>query len=303
MIRDITYLIDQDAVLPATIEQFLRKKGFSHPLIYRLKQSTDGILLNGVPTRANTLLQPQDSLSVHIVEAAGSEHIVPTPVPLNIIYEDEDLLVLNKPAFQPIHSSINHYENTLANGVAYYFEQQNIPFVFRCINRLDRDTTGLTIIAKNMLSGSILSTMVSNREIHRKYLAIVEGILPESGTIDAPIARKDGSVIEREVNFEAGDSAVTHYTRLSTHQKNGKEYSLAAIILETGRTHQIRIHMNYIGHPLPGDFLYHPDMSVINRQALHSHSLEFKHPITGALMYFEAPLPADMKAILCRLKE
>lgn len=130
---------------------------------------------------------------------------------------------------------------------------------------------------------------MKKRQILRTYLALVDGLLPDSGTINAPIARMEGSVITREVNFETGESAITHYERLAA----GKEYSLAELHLETGRTHQIRVHMKYIGHPLPGDYLYNPDYRRINRQPLHSYQLEFTHPTTGKVMLFTAPLPID----------
>ena len=215
-------------------------------------------------------------------------------MPLDILYEDEDILVVNKPSDTPIHPSQGNYDNSLANGVKYYYEQQGINFVFRCINRLDRDTTGLVVIAKNMLSGAALNLAMVNREIHRTYLAVVKGKLPENGTIDFPIARKDGSTVERCVDFETGEHAVTHFECLEQNEK----YSLAKIWLETGRTHQIRVHMNYIGHPLPGDFLYHNDRTEIGRQALHSWKLEFHHPVSGELMQFETPLPEDMRKLL-----
>lgn len=145
------------------------------------------------------------------------------------------------------------------------------------------------ILAKNPLSAAILSVQMKKRQILRTYLALVDGLLPDSGTINAPIARMEGSVITREVNFGTGESAITHYERLAA----GKEYSLAELHLETGRTHQIRVHMKYIGHPLPGDYLYNPDYRRINRQPLHSYQLEFTHPITGKVMLFTAPLPID----------
>jgi 23S rRNA pseudouridine1911/1915/1917 synthase len=210
------------------------------------------------------------------------------------VYEDEDILVLNKPSDTPIHPSQGNYDNSLANGVKYYYDKQGIKFVFRCINRLDRDTTGLVVIAKNMLSGAALNLAMVNRQIHRTYLAVVKGELPEEGTIDFPIARKDGSTVERCVDFDCGEHAVTHFERVEKNEK----YSLARIWLETGRTHQIRVHMNAIGHPLPGDFLYHNDRSEIGRQALHSWRLEFVHPVTGEMMQFEQPLPEDMRKLL-----
>jgi len=213
------------------------------------------------------------------------------PLPLEIIYEDEDLLVINKTAGMPIHPSQGNYDNTLANACAYYFQQKGEPFTYRCINRLDRDTTGLLILARHAYSASLLSSMVAKREIHREYLALATGLVPDFGMIEAPIARVDGSTISREVNFETGEFARTHYKRLE--YKNG--YSLVSLKLDTGRTHQIRVHMKFIGHPLPGDFLYNPDYSVIQRQALHSYRLTFTHPITGAPLQFTAPLPADMQ--------
>ncbi len=204
-------------------------------------------------------------------------------------------MVLDKPADMPIHPSMKNYENSLANGLAWYFASQNIPFVFRCINRLDRDTTGLTIIAKHMVSGGILSVMAARREISREYLAIVSGTgMPPEGTVDAPLGRKPGSAIERMVDFEHGERAVTHYRVLQ--EKNG--CSLISLHLETGRTHQIRVHMKYLGYPLIGDFLYYPDKTLISRQALHSCRLEFSHPITGQPMVFTSPLPEDMQQVL-----
>jgi len=193
----------------------------------------------------------------------------------------------------PIHPSINNYENTLANAVAYYYKKQGETFIFRCINRLDRDTTGLLIIAKHALSASILSKQMKAREIRRTYLAVCKGQLPtEVGIINAPIARKADSAIERCVDFSNGESAVTHY-RVRYYQDG---YSLVELHLETGRTHQIRIHMQYLGNPLPGDYLYCPDYSKISRTALHSYRLAFCHPITGNPMDFYAPLPTDMTA-------
>jgi 23S rRNA pseudouridine1911/1915/1917 synthase len=177
----------------------------------------------------------------------------------------------------------------------YYFASQDIPHTFRCVNRLDRDTTGLTMIAKHMLSSAILSRQITNREVHRTYLAIVEGDVPAFGTIDAPIARKSGSTIERIVSEVDGARAVTHFKKIA--YQNELSLSLIALQLETGRTHQIRVHMQHIGHPLIGDFLYNPESTVMSRQALHSFCLTFPHPITGESVTFYAPLPDDMKVL------
>lgn len=255
----------------------------------------ESTIVNGVWVHMNHQLQEGDILTIHIQEENSSEKIPPVQHPLDIIYEDEDLLVVDKPAGMPIHPSLNHYKNSLANALAWYFEEQGKPFIFRCINRLDRDTSGLTIVAKHMVSAGILSSMVSTRKILREYLAIVKGsVFPCQGTIQAPIARKADSIIERMVDWEKGEDAVTHYRVVE--EKN--EYTLLSLTLETGRTHQIRVHMHYLGYPLIGDFLYHPDREAINRQALHSYRLVFPHPITGETMEFTAPLPRDMEDVL-----
>lgn len=271
---------------------FLREKGYSRQLLRQLKETENGLLRNGQPTFMTIALKNGDRIRVRLLEKAeGSEAIMPAPLPFEIVYEDEDLLVINKPADMPIHPSFQNHGNTLADALTWHYQQQGKEFVYRCINRLDRDTTGLLIVAKHQLSASILSDMVRKREIHREYLAIVEGIPPEKGTISAPIGRKEGSAILREVNFETGEPARTHFTRLET--RNG--LSLVSLKLETGRTHQIRVHMGYIGCPLIGDYLYYPDHTRINRQALHSYRLSFLHPITGKALSFTAPLPEDME--------
>lgn len=275
----------------SNIHELLKAHGYSSTVIRHLKETENGIQRNGVWSRIYEPLCSGDTVTILLTEEASSENIVPTPLPLDIVYEDEDLLIINKPAGMPIHPSQGNYDNTLANACAYYFQQKGEPFTYRCINRLDRDTTGLLIIARHAYSASLLSSMVAKREIHREYLALATGLVPDSGVIEAPIARVDGSTIEREVNFETGEFARTHYKCLE--YKNG--YSLVSLKLDTGRTHQIRVHMKYIGHPLPGDFLYNPDYSVIRRQALHSYRLTFTHPITGKELQFTAPLPDDMK--------
>ena len=277
-----------------TLLSFLKHKNYSSQIITHLKRTENGILLNGEWGRVRDILHTGDMLIINLIETESSENIIPTNLPLDIVYEDEDILIVNKPADMPIHPSQGNYDNTLANAVAYYYQQKGESFTYRCINRLDRDTTGILIVAKHMYSASLLSEMVAKREIHREYLALATGEVPKSGTIVASIGRVDGSTIERHVDEAHGDYACTHYKRLIYN--NG--YSLVSLKLETGRTHQIRVHMKHIGHPLPGDFLYNPDYSVIKRQALHSHRLVFKHPITGESLEFVADLPMDMKKII-----
>lgn len=262
----------------------------------RVKSSPAGIVVNNVPAPPYCILRPGDTLTVTLEEDRSSPNIVPTAMDLDIVYEDEDLLVINKPAGLPIHPSQGHFDNTLANGAAWYFRQKGEPFVYRAINRLDRDTSGLLILARHGLSGALLSEMIKTRAVRRRYLAIARGRVPEEGTIRAPIARADGSVIRRCVDFQKGEHACTYFRSLRYDPVTN--CSLVSLKLETGRTHQIRVHMEHIGHPLIGDFLYNPDMSLISRQALHSHSLAFAHPITGESLFFEAPLPDDMRFIL-----
>ncbi len=294
MNRILTYTITESHS-PKTIEHYLRSKGYSSQCIKELKKMPQSILINGEPRYMKHILQADETLTVHIQEETSSQKIPPVELPLNIVYEDEDLLVVNKPANMPIHPSLNNYCNSLANALAWYFARQGKSFIFRCINRLDRDTSGLTIIAKHMLSAGILSSMAAERTIHREYLALVRGaVTPAQGTIDAPIGRRGDSIIERMVDYEKGERAVTHYQL--TEFKNG--HSLLSIHLETGRTHQIRVHMKHIGFPLIGDHLYNPDMEHLKRQALHSHRLQFTHPITGEFMEFVAPLPKDMRNVL-----
>ena len=289
MTRDLEYKITaQDNGV--TISEYLKKQGFSHAVTVQLKKIPESILLNGKWEYMGTSLNGGDCLFIHFEETDGSENIVATNLPLSICYEDEDILVVNKPADMPIHPSMNNYDNTLANAVCH---TQGIPYTFRCVNRLDRDTTGLTILAKHLISSAILNSEVSVRGISREYLAIVKGFTEDEGTVNAPIGRKEGSTIERQIDELYGETAITHYKRLA--YQDG--LSLLSLKLETGRTHQIRVHMKAIGHPLIGDFLYNPDFTKINRQALHSYRLRFTHPVTKKPLVFTAPLPEDMQAL------
>lgn len=294
MNRTISYDIDSHSE-GLRVEQFLRRKGYSAQNLSTIKRMPESILVNGVHYYMKQTLKAGDRLLVRIQETESSRNIPPVCAPLSVVYEDEDLIVINKPAGMPIHPSLNNYTNSLANALAWYYQQQGKPFIFRCCNRLDRDTSGLTVVAKHLVSGNILSTMTKKKEVRREYLAVVRGhIVPESGTISAPLARKGGTIIERVVDFDRGEPAVTHYHLIQ--EANG--HSLVALQLETGRTHQIRIHLKHLGFPLVGDYLYNPDMEYISRQALHSFRLSFPHPITGEVMDFTAPLPEDMRNIL-----
>ena len=291
MIRILDYQITKET---DSILLFLKEHGYSSNLIVHLKKTPESILKNGIWSYVNEPLHVGDTLHIHIEENEGSDNIVPNKIPLSILHEDKDILVIDIPANMPIHPSINHYEQTLANGVLWYYTAQQIPYTFRCITRLDRDTTGVTLLAKHMLSASVLSKAMQQKQIQKEYLALCDGVTPEEGTIDAPICRTADSVIERCVDFENGDSAVTRFVREWT---NG-QISLVRLKPETGRTHQIRVHMKHIGHPLLGDFLYHPGNYSMNRQALHCASLTFTHPITGEKLTINAKLPDDMQQLL-----
>lgn len=273
-----------------TVLDFLRKKGFSRHILSSMKADKEALTRNGQRIGGREQLLAGDHFRVRLLETVDSDGIVPVSMPLSILYEDEDILVINKPADMPVHPSIGNYTNTLANGVAAYLDAKDEHSPFRCINRLDRDTSGALILAKNAFSAAVLSTQMRNRQIRRTYLAVVEGITPPNGTISAPISRVDDSVIERHVDFLRGEPAVTHYERLEV--KN--EHSLLEIHLETGRTHQIRVHMGYIDHPLPADYLYHPVYDCFKRQPLHSLQLEFRHPVTDKPMCLLAPVSEDM---------
>lgn len=289
MDRILTYTItpQEDGM---QVLEFLRSKGFSRHILTSMKPDKEALLVNGMRAGGRSILKEGDHFRVRVMETGSMEGIVPAPLPLDILYEDEDILVLNKPADMPVHPSIGNYTNTLANAAAFYFQQKNELCPFRCINRLDRDTSGSLILAKNALSAAILSAQMRNREIRRTYLAVVCGVTPPSGTVSAPIGRVSDSVIQRKVDPEHGESAVTHYERLAVRN----DHSLLEIHLETGRTHQIRVHMGYIGHPLPADYLYHPVYDHFKRQPLHSFQLNFRHPLTGKNLCFTAPVPKDM---------
>ena len=294
MDKILTYTITSQEAGMQVLE-FLRSKGFSRHILTSMKPDKEALLVNGVRAGGRSILKEGDFFRVRVMETATTEGIVPASLPLNILYEDEDILVLNKPSDMPVHPSIGNYTNTLANAAAFYFQERGEFCPFRCINRLDRDTSGLTIVSKHLVSGSILSDMTKYREVHREYLAIARGsVTPSEGTIQAPLGRKEGTIIERTVDWEHGEDAVTHYKVV----KEANGHSLVSLRLETGRTHQIRIHMKYLGYPLIGDYLYNPDMEYMTRQALHSHHMEFTHPITGEHMSFTAPLPEDMARVM-----
>ncbi len=331
-----------------SVRSFLKQHRFPKSVISSLKGIPGAVLADDAPVKMNELLSGGETVTVRFPEEKGSANIVPEDIPLDILYEDDAVLVVNKPAGMSVHSSMNHHGKTLANACAFHFLKEKHSCAFHCVNRLDRDTTGVTVIAKDRLSAAILGEAAEARRVHREYLAVVTGITERKGAVDAPLGRVPGSVILRRVDPEEGQAAHTEYERVGTvvygedgrpvfrrddedgrsashedvqareqagHGDAGKEdartpageetpaagretYSLLRLRLGTGRTHQIRVHMLSIGHPIPGDYLYNEDYRRIRRQALHSHAVEFPHPLTGEIMRFTAPLPADMRALL-----
>lgn len=291
MNRILEYKIEQNHN-GLKLYEFLKEKGFSSHILTRLRQDDNLTLVNNKPSFLNTTIKENDEIKIVLIEEKASEKIPAINLPFNIVYEDEDIVVVNKPAKMPIHPSLNNYENTLGNAAAYYYRNEDSNFVYRCVNRLDRDTSGLTLIAKNILSGAILAQKDHYSTIKKSYYAIVsnDNTLDISGTINMPIGRKDGSTIERCIDYENGANAITHYQVIKVQN----DLALIKLNLETGRTHQIRVHMAAIGHPLIGDFLYNPDDHRLNRQALHVGELSFIHPITKEPLSLKAALPDDM---------
>ena len=288
--RMVQYRVPEQAE-GTSVERFLRRMGVSHRVLVDLKNDPDGLTVAGAHIRTIDRLHAGDVLRLCLRETERSDTIPQADLPLHVVYEDEDFFVIDKPAGMAVHPSPQNRENTVANALAYRYAQAGEAFVFRAIGRLDKNTSGLLVTAKNALSACILTKAAAEKRLFREYLAVCTGELPERGAIDAPIGRVDGSVIAREVRTD-GERAVTYFERF----RYEAGYSLARVRLETGRTHQIRVHMKHVGHPLPGDFLYHPDFSHIGRHALHAAFLTVPQPITGEILRFSSPLPADMRA-------
>ena len=311
-----------------SVRSFLKNRHVPGSLLSSLKEKEGSILVDGRPAKLRERLSGGEEIRLRLEEKEEQAERGLTPMadeetingaetenagesrtsadeqdlpvlPIHYLYEDEDILVIDKPPFLPMHSSMGHHEKTVARYVTERAKAKGEYFVFRCLNRLDRDTSGVTVVCKNRLSAAIMAENIRAGKVHRTYLAVAEGLTEPSGRIDAPIGRVDGSVILRQVDEENGQEAHTLYERIGVvstgdDQSGQLTYSILKIRLLTGRTHQIRVHMKHIGHPLPGDFLYNPDYRLIRRQALHSWQMTFPHPITGEKMSFTASIPEDM---------
>ena len=284
----LKYIVDKEI----NIRQVLREKfGVSERLLTKLKKNRK-IYLNGkndifldIPVKTS------DIVEVDFDFDEDNSNIVPVKMNLNIIYEDDSLIVLDKPFNMPVHPSLNHYEVSLSNGLKYYYDSVNLHRKIRPINRLDKDTSGIVIFAKNEYAQDRI------RITNKIYLTILEGKLEGSGIIDKPIARKADSIIERCIN-DNGEKAITEYSVIKNFNIGNEEFSLIKCILHTGRTHQIRVHMASINHPILGDTLYGKSSTLIDRQALHAYKLTFVHPITKKEIEVTASIPYDMNNII-----
>lgn len=273
-----------------TLRQVLKNKWhISSRLLVKLKKE-NAIFVNDENVYIDYPLNVGYTIIVKMDFKERSENIVETPMELNIIYEDEYYIVINKPANMPVHPSSSHYTDSLANGLQYYYRQNNIQTKIRPVNRLDKDTSGVVIFAKNEYIQESLISQMKTKVFEKTYIALLEGNLEiTSGTINAPIARKENSIIERCVH-EQGDIAITHYKLI----ENKYNYCIVEFRLETGRTHQIRLHSQYISHPILGDTLYGTASKLINRQALHSYKVKFMHPILEQEVEHVATIPNDI---------
>lgn len=291
-IMKLSYTVKQNDSYINVLDVLKNEFLLSARLITKLKQSNN-IFFNEEIAYTKKLVCANDVVSVLIDFVEDNSNIVATNIPLDIIYEDEYLLAINKPANMPVHPSMLHYEETLSNAVKYYFDTLNLKRKIRIVNRLDKDTSGIVIFAKNEYIQECLIKQMKTKELKKEYLAIVTGYLQKkSDTLCFPISRKEGSIIERTVNPN-GDIAITHYNIL----KEQNNLSLVHVFLETGRTHQIRVHFSHINHPILGDTLYGTPSPLINRQALHSYKITLLHPISRQILTLEAPIPNDMKFI------
>ncbi|WP_347550697.1 RluA family pseudouridine synthase [Pseudalkalibacillus hwajinpoensis] len=274
-------------------QYLLEEKSLSRSVLTDIKFKGGSIRVNGEDRNVRTVLQEGDHVQITFPHEEVSESMIPLKIPLRIVYEDEHFLLVNKPPYLPTIPS-RHSEGSLAQGVLFYYQSLNLNRTIHTVNRLDRDTSGLVMFAKHRFAHDLLSRQQQNKQMKREYLAIVHGNVEEKeGEVDAPIGRKEGSIIERTVRPD-GQYALTRYRMVQMLE----DATLLDLSLQTGRTHQIRVHMASIGHPLLGDDLYGGRKDVITRQALHSAKLEFYHPFLEKTLRFEAELEHDMKTLI-----
>ena len=252
----------------------------------------DGLRVNGAPVRADYRLCPGDVVTVRLMDGTGGKSVAPEDMPVNVVYEDEDLILIDKPAPLACQCSPKQPQRTLENRLAFRYRDQP-GFVFRPLNRLDKGTSGLMAAAMNAHAAQRLQKQLHTDAFVREYLAVVEGRMMGAGVIDAPIKKEAAATVRHVVDFENGQRAVTHYRVLAS----GEARSLVRLRLETGRTHQIRVHLSHLGHPIVGDFLYGTeDARLPGRFALHSTYIRLVHPVTGQVVEGQSPLPEGLMA-------
>ena len=282
------------------VRDFIRRRlPLSGRMLKYLKYREDGIRVNGERVTVRRVLRAGDRLELAVADSTPAP-IRPVALPLDILYEDDDLVVPAKPAGMPTHPSHDHWDDTVANALAARYAGMGIPFVFRPVNRLDRDTSGLLLIARNKLAAGTLTRAMQRGEIHKIYLAVLEGEdCPDSGLIDRPLHRTAQSIILREVCPPDAPDAAPSRTAYRILARGGG-CALAEALPLTGRTHQLRVHFASIGHPIVGDTLYGIPNGRLDRQALHARSLSFPRPGDGARLTLTAPLPPDMAGLIDR---
>lgn len=289
----LKYIVKNNEQFDNLKEVLKTKFEISDRLLTKLKKN-NLIFINNCVANIKSPVNPNDIVEISLDYNEDNTNIIPTKMDLKIVFEDDYLLILNKPAGYPIHPSMLHFEDSISNGVKYYFDSINLHKKIRPVNRLDKDTSGLVIFAKNEYIQECLVKQMKNNQFLKEYIGICEGTFKnKTGTISAPISRKPGSIIERCVD-STGDTAITHYSVI----KDCTDFSVVHFILETGRTHQIRVHSAYIGNPILGDTLYGHHSDLINRQALHSYKSSFVHPVTKEKMTVTAPLFDDMQVLI-----
>ena len=261
---------------------------------YCAMKACDGLRVNGEPVHANYLLRTGDVVTATLPEGGGSKDVEPENLPVNIVYSDDDLLIVDKDAPLACQCTPKQPSGTLENRLAWLYRVQG-DFVFRPVNRLDRGTSGLMAVARHAHAYQLLQAQLHTPNFVREYLAVVEGELAGEGCIDLPIAKEDAATVRRVIDMERGKPAVTHYRAISS----GNGRTLVRLRLETGRTHQIRVHMAAIGHPVAGDFLYGRELAFLpGRFALHSAAIELDQPLSGERISIESPLPDELKVLL-----
>lgn len=282
------------------LRSFLRSTlGISAKMLTKLKNDEEGIVVNGTRVTVRYVLRAGDVLAL-MDRDREMGHVIPVELPVEILYEDDDVVLVNKPNGMPTHPSHDHLDDTLANALLFHYRERGIPFVFRPISRLDRNTSGVVLVAKNKIAAARLDEAMRERRIEKTYLALLVGA-PEarSGRIETYICRTDASIITRRVcrEDETGASyALTEYEVLGV----GKDVSLVRAHPRTGRTHQLRVHFSSVGCPILGDDLYGEASDKIARQALHAYRLTFPHPSDGRPVTVEAPLSRDITEAMCR---